>query len=86
MLEVNGKKYNDPVEYALDTHRFDEPCDPVTGKGTIFICNCWDDWSQVVEKNREAFMKMTPEEIDNNFHWFNGGHSWGIILGMKLKG
>lgn len=86
MIEVNGKKYNSHVEYALDTHRYDKSVDPETHKGSIFICNCWNDWTEVVNKNKEAFEKMSVDEIDNNFNWFNAGHSWGIVLGMKLKG
>ena len=86
VFELNGKWYKDTVEYALDTHKFDKPVDPETHKGTIFICNCWDDWQKVVNNNKEAFAKMTVEEIDNAFHWFNGGHSWGMLLGMKMAG
>lgn len=84
MVEVNGKQYADTVEYALDTKRYDKVVDEHTK--TINVSPCWNDWVKVVEKNKPAFEKMTVEEIDNAFHWFEGGYSWGMLLGMKMAG
>ena len=84
MVEVNGKQYADTVEYALDTRKYDKVIDEHTK--TINVSPCWDSWLEVVKKNKPAFEKMTVEEIDNAFHWFEGGYSWGMLLGMKMAG
>lgn len=84
MVEVNGKQYADTVEYALDTHKYDKVIDEHTK--TINVSPCWTNWVGVVEKNRAAFEKMSVDEIDNAFHWFEGGFSWGMLLGMKMAG
>lgn len=77
MVEVNGKQYANTVEYALDTRKYDKVVDKSTK--TINVSLCWGSWLKVVEKNKSVFEKMTVDEIDTAFQWFEGGYSWGML-------
>lgn len=80
-----GKKYSDGLEYAKDTKRYDKPVGYDGGNsGTINCSPSWNAWLEIVERNADAFKEMDKDEIDDHFHWFDGGYQHGMIFGMKM--
>lgn len=81
-----GKKYKNGTEYALDRHRYDQPIDPVTKKGTINISLCWEAWLKLVEDNKKVFEPLKKDEIDSLFNFYDAGFTSGMLWYRRERG